>query len=94
MKKIITSGYYLGLLYKQGLGVEQDYAKAAELFASVEASENKSATGVVAAGYELGALYEQGLGVEQDLNKAMELYEEAASYENQDAIDALARLSK
>ena len=46
----LTSGYYLGLLYKQGLGVEQDYAKAAELFASVEASENKSATGVVAAG--------------------------------------------
>ena len=90
----LTSGYYLGLLFKQGLGVEQDYAKAAELFASVEASENKSATGVVAAGYELGILYEQGLGVEQDLNKAKELYQEAAEYEYPDAIEALERLSK
>ena len=60
----------------------------------MEASENKSATGVVAAGYELGVLYEQGLGVAQDLNKAIELYQEAAEYENQDAIDALARLSE
>ena len=90
----LTSGYYLGLLFKQGLGVEQDYAKAAELFASVEASENKSATGVVAAGYELGVLYEQGLGVEQDLNKAKELYQEVAEYEYPDAIEALERLSK
>ena len=57
----LTSGYYLGLLFKQGLGVEQDYTKAAELFASVEASENKSATGVVAAGYELGILTSNSL---------------------------------
>ena len=90
----LTSGYYLGLLYEQGLGMEQDYAKAAELFATVEASENKSATGVVAAGYELGVLYEQGLGVEQDLNKAIELYQEAAEYEYPDAFEALKRLSK
>lgn len=84
---------YIGMIYEQGLGVEQDYAKAAELFATVEASENKSATGVVAAGYELGILYEQGLGVEQDLNKAIELYQEAAEYEYPDAIEALERLS-
>lgn len=83
-----------GIAYMNGDGVEQDYAKAAELFASVEASENKSATGVVAAGYELGVLYEQGLGVEQDLNKAKELYQEAAEYEYPDAIEALERLSK
>ena len=79
-----------GIAYMNGDGVEQDYAKAAELFASVEASENKSATGVVA----LGVLYEQGLGVEQDLNKAKELYQEAAEYEYPDAIEALERLSK
>lgn len=90
----LTSGYYLGLLYERGLGVEQNYEKAAELFASVEASDNKSATGVVAAGYELGTLYEQGLGVEQDLEKAMQLYDEAAEYGYQAAIDALTRLSK
>ena len=90
----LTSGYYLGLLYAQGLGVEQDYAKAAELFASVEASSNKSATGVVAAGYELGVLYEQGLGVEQDLDKAIQLYQEAAEYEYPDAVAALERLNQ
>lgn len=90
----LTSGYYLGLLYEQGLGVEQDYEKAAELFASVEASDNKSATGVVDAGYELAVLYEQGLGVEQDLEKAMQLYQEAAQYECQPAIEALARLTE
>ena len=84
----------LGFMYGTGLGVEQDYVKAASFFASVKASENKSATGVVAAGYELGVLYEQGLGVEQDLKKAMELYQEAAAYEYPDAIEALARLSK
>ena len=82
------------MLYEQGLGVEQDYKKAAELFTAVAGSDNKSATGVVAAGYELGTLYEQGLGVEQDLNKAIELYQEAAQYENQEAIEALARLSE
>ena len=90
----LTSGFCLGLLYERGLGVEQDYAKAAELFAAVEASENKSATGVVAAGYELGVLYERGLGVEQDLNKAAELYQEAAAYGYPDAVEALARLSE
>ena len=90
----LTSGYYLGLLYKQGLGVDQDYAKAAELFASVEASENKSATGVVAAGYELGVLCEHGLGVEQDTDRAAELYQEAAKYGYPDAVEALARLGR
>ena len=62
--------------------------------ASVEASENKSATGVVAAGYELGVLCELGLGVEQDTEKAIELYQEAAAYENTDALAALERLSQ
>ena len=76
------------------MGVEQDYAKAAELLASVEASSNKSATGVVAAGYELGVLYEQGLGVEQDLDKAIQLYQEAAEYEYPEAVAALERLNQ
>ena len=90
----LTSGYYLGLLYAQGLGVEQDYEKAAEYFASVAASENKSATGVVDAGYELARLYEQGLGVEQDIDRAIDLYEEAAENGSEDAVAALERLGK
>lgn len=88
----LTSGYYLGLLYKQGLGVDQDYAKAAEYFASVAASENKSATGVVDAGYELARLYEQGLGVEQDIDRAIVLYQEAAEFGHEQAAEALERL--
>ena len=88
----MTSSYYLALLHKEGKGINQDYAKAAELFASVAGSDNKSATGVVSAGYELGFLYEQGLGVEQDVEKAIMLYKEAAEYENGEAIAALARL--
>ena len=89
----LTSEYYLGLLYKQGLGVGQDYEKAAEYFASVETSENKSATGVVDAGYELAQLYEQGLGVEQDVDHAIVLYKEAAEYGSEDAAAALDRLN-
>ena len=89
----LTSGYYLGLLYKQGLGVDQDYGKAAGYFASVAASENKSATGVVDAGVELAQLYEQGLGVEQNLDRALELYREAAEYDNEAAATALERLN-
>lgn len=88
----LTSIYYLGLLYEQGLGVEQDYPKAAALYAEVSASDNKSATGVVAAGVALGRLYEQGLGVEQDLGRALELYREAAEYGDEDAAAALERL--
>ena len=80
--------------HAQGLGVEQDYAQAAKLFASVAASENKSATGVVDAGYELARLYEQGLGVEQDLDRAIDLYEEAEENGSEDAVAALERLGK
>ena len=74
--------------------MEQDYEKAAEYYASVAASENKSATGVVDAGYELARLYEQGLGVEQDIDKAIDLYEEAAENGSEDAVAALERLGK
>ena len=88
----LTSGYYLGLLYKQGLGVEQNYKKAAEYFASVSASENKSATGVVDAGYELAQMYEQGLGVDQDVDHAIALYQEAMEYGFEQAMEALERL--
>ena len=73
--------------------MDQDYGKAAGYFASVAASENKSATGVVDAGVELAQLYEQGLGVEQNLDRALELYREAAEYDNEAAATALERLN-
>ena len=89
----LTSSYYLGMLYLQGLGVEQDYEKAAELFASIAGSDNKSATGVVDAGYELAVLYEKGLGVEQDTQKAVELYSVAGENGYEEADEALNRLN-
>ena len=68
--------------------------RAAELFESVAASENKSATGVVDAGYELARLYEQGLGVEQDVDHAIALYQEAKEYGHEAASEALERLGQ
>ena len=67
--------------------------RAAELFESVAASENKSATGVVDAGYELARLYEQGLGVEHAVDRAIALYKEAAENGSEDAAAALERLN-
>jgi len=63
--------YNLGVIYAQGEGVEQDFAKAAELFQQAHALGNSDATA------NLGVMYEQGLGVEQDLERAVELFREA-----------------
>ena len=50
----------LGLLYKNGQGVNQDYQKAAQLFQKACDSENAGAC------LGLGLLYEDGQGVRQD----------------------------
>ena len=63
----------VGLMYLSGKGVEQNYAKAFELF---QRSSNQ--------GYDwgmnnLGGLYEKGWGTEPDLAKALSLYRDAAA---------------
>ena len=83
---------YVGLMYEQGLGVDQDYAQAASWY------EKGVGAGDLTSGYYLGLLYAQGLGVDQDYEKAAELFESVAASENKSAtgvVDAgyeLARL--
>lgn len=63
--------YNLGQMYAKGIVVEQDKAKALELF------ETASAAGHAKAAYSLGLMYQRGDSVEQDSAKAAELYEQA-----------------
>ena len=58
----------LGECYENGYGVEQDEAKAAELYQLAHRA------GYVPATCALGTCYEYGDGVEKDLDKAVELY--------------------
>ena len=63
----------LGVLYDNGQGVAQDYAKAREWF------EKAAAKGVTTAMRNLGELYRDGHGVAQDDTKAREWDEKAAA---------------
>ena len=59
--------------YEHGLGVEQSYQRAAELY---DLAANQ---GYTTAQYNLGIMYEQGLGVDQSYERAAEYYEAAAN---------------
>jgi uncharacterized protein len=63
----------LGVLYKTGSGVKQDYSLAATF--SRQGAENN----IPLAQYHLGQMYEQGLGVEQDQATAINWYKRAAA---------------
>ena len=54
----------LGLLYKNGQGVNQDYQKAAQLF------QKACDSGVAEGCFNLGALYGNGQGVKQNFSTA------------------------
>ncbi|MGB6290648.1 MAG: tetratricopeptide repeat-containing serine protease family protein, partial [Desulfobulbales bacterium] len=64
--------YNLGLLYKKGQGVKQDYQEAAKWYR--KAAEQGDAN----AQYNLGFMYENGQGVIQDRKKAAKWYRMAA----------------
>jgi hypothetical protein len=63
----------LGLLYANGQGVPQDYAKARQWY------EKAAAQGNAWAQNNLGVLYANGQGVPQDYAKARQWYEKAAA---------------
>jgi hypothetical protein len=63
---------YVGEIYAKGLGIEPNYAKAAEWFGKAVAQGNKRAM------INLGYLYEEGRGVEADLARALNLYRQAS----------------
>jgi TPR repeat protein len=62
----------LGGRYDQGLGVDQSYQQAKELY-DLAASQ-----GDAVAQYNLGDMYDQGQGVDQSYERAAEYYEAAA----------------
>jgi TPR repeat protein len=64
---------HLGLLYANGDGVPQDYAKARQWYEKAAAQEYAMAQ------YNLGLLYDNGDGVPQDYVKARQWYEKAAA---------------
>jgi len=78
----------LGQRYEHGLGVDQSYQQAAELY-DLAASQ-----GSVEAQYNLGALYYNGQGVEQSFETAREWLMKAAEQGNEDAIKNLQQLDK
>jgi TPR repeat protein len=79
----LRAQYNLGVMYKNGHGVEQSYEKAAEYYTmAVE-------QGHAGAQYNLGCMYNDGRGVEQSHEKAVEFYTMAAEQGQEDAIKLL-----
>ena len=68
--------YNLGVYYRDGLGVAQDYDAARRWF------EAAAAQGYDDALNNLGVLYDHGLGVAQDSNRARQYFEQAAAKGN------------
>ena len=58
--------------YQYGVGVEQSYQRARELY------EMSASQGFANAQYNLGVMYHEGLGVDQSYERAAEYYEAAA----------------
>ena len=73
MKGDVSAQCYLGVYYKKGQGVKQDYSRAVEWY------EKAASQGHVGAQSNLGVCYDNGQGVEQDYSRAVEWYEKAAS---------------
>ena len=66
----------LGVNYRDGLGVEQDFKEAVKWF------EKAADQGVADAQTNLGIMYVEGLGVEQDFKEAVRWYQKAADQED------------
>ncbi|KAI9201973.1 Sel1 repeat family protein, partial [Polychytrium aggregatum] len=70
--------FHLAECYRNGLGVDQDHAKAVELYRSL------ADRGIPQAQVALGRCYESGEGVEQDYNTTIEWYSKAADQGSED----------
>lgn len=68
----VSAHAHLGLMYFNGQGVTQDFARAAELLGYA------ADRGDARAQNNLGLMLSQGRGVEQDYEKAVELFQSAA----------------
>ena len=74
--------FNLGVMYYQGLGVEQDLKEAVKWYQKAADQGD-----VAMAQFNLGVMYEKGKGVEQDFKEAVKWYQKAA-----DQGDAMAQL--
>ncbi len=72
-KGVADAQYRLGRVYREGIGVVQDYLKA-EIFFRKSAQQGHSLSC-----YGLGGLYMGGLGVEKDAKEAHKWWSQAAS---------------
>ena len=66
--------YNMGVLYDEGYGVEQDYAKARQWY------EKAAAQNYAKAEHNLGIMYQSGHGVEKSSAKAAEWFKRAAEH--------------
>jgi TPR repeat protein len=74
------AGYYLGIMYMTGDGVEKDSAKACHLFRSAAGHGNQGASGA------LGACYVFGRGVEVNYDEGICLLRKAAEQNDMDSM--------
>lgn len=79
-----AAAYYLGVMYKNGYGVETDAGQAAHWLKVAADQQLPSAM------FMLANAYRDGEGVAQDNQAALKLYEAAADMELPEAIQALA----
>jgi TPR repeat protein len=78
--------YNLGIMYKNGLGVEQSYERAFDYY------EQAAHLGYDKAQYNLGCCYANGAGVEQNMAAAKDWAEKSAAQGNESAIAILQNL--
>jgi TPR repeat protein len=69
----IIAMYNLGLFYKNGIGVEENYNKSFEMFK--QSAEGGYSGGITMLGY----CYKNGIGIKINKQKAFELYQNAAN---------------
>jgi TPR repeat protein len=80
--------YYLGLLYKEGMGLERNNNSAYQLFSAA------AKQGHLEAEVQRGLMREWGIGCQQNLNKAVQYFESAAELGHPYAQFYLTTLSK
>jgi TPR repeat protein len=76
----------LGMMYKEGIGVPQDYSKAYEFF------NLAAAHGTAEAEYELGTMYYDGIGTQVDYDQAKYWFTEAANHGFAKGFNGLAQM--
>jgi hypothetical protein len=71
-KEHANAQFHLGLMYENGLGVPQDYSRAASWYGKAASQGHKDSQN------NLAFLYLKGLGVKQNHDRAMHWYRKAA----------------